>query len=329
MAPLSAKWHPLAHLPSVPRSSHTLSVLHSTLHHFSGESHDNRPPSGAELHLLPLDPTVPLAITILASPSGPSPRVDAAAATLDDTLYVFGGRGGADMSPLEEGGRLWSFTAGAQSWEAVDPVDGGEFPSARGGHALVAAEGRVYVHAGVAESGMLGDLWAFVVAERRWVRLRDAPGGERSAVGMAVTGGREIWRFAGWDGVGALGGEVGVYDIQHDTWRTIEYPPSTGPAPRYSSCLVPLLHPGTKKEYLLTAFGESGESGDEVVKYLQDIWAYDIAAAEWCEVVTTGEKPLARGRFGAAGKGGRWLAIQGGLDEAGERLGDWWVLMLE
>lgn len=121
----------------------------------------------------------------------------------------------------------------------------------------------------------------------------------------------------------------GRYDIQHDTWRTIEYPPSAGPAPRYSSCLVPLLHPGTKKEYLLTAFGESGESGDEVVKYLQDIWAYDIAAAEWCEVITTGEKPLARGRFAAAGKGGRWLAIQGGLDEAGERLGDWWVLMLE
>lgn len=114
------------------------------------------------------------------------------------------------MSPLEEGGRLWSFTVGAQSWEAVDPVDGGVFPSARGGHALVAAEGRVYVHAGVAESGMLGDLWAFIVAERRWVRLRDAPGGERSAVGMAVTGGREIWRFAGWDGMDALGGEVGV-----------------------------------------------------------------------------------------------------------------------
>lgn len=110
-------------------------------------------------------------------------------------LYVFGGRSGGE---LEERGRLWSFIAGSHSWALLDAADPRAlFPEPRSGHAMAAAAGGIYVHAGCAGTKMLQDLWRFDIGLKRWERLADAPGDPRSGVGIALTGGRELWSVSG------------------------------------------------------------------------------------------------------------------------------------
>lgn len=201
MTALTATWHSITHLPSHPRSSHTLSILQSSLHLFSG-SPEPTVASSPELHILPLNPAIPIAITVLASPLSPPPRISAASAVLDDTLYVFGGRRGGE---LEERGRLWSFIAGGHCWAFLDAVDPcAPFPEPRSGHAMAAAAGGIYVYAGYAGTKMLQDLWRFDVGLKRWERLADAPGDPSAGVGIALTAERELW---------GVGGVAGVVDV--------------------------------------------------------------------------------------------------------------------
>lgn len=115
------------------------------------------------------------------------------------------------MAPLEEGGRVWSFEAGAQAWTALDPADEtAPFPEARSYHAAEATDGKFYIHAGCPASGRLGDLWAFDVAARRWEKLKDAPGDPRGGTSIAVFEKREIWRFGGFNGSVEIGGVIDV-----------------------------------------------------------------------------------------------------------------------
>lgn len=65
-----------------------------------------------------------------------------------------------------------------------------------------------------------------------------------------------------------------------------------------------------------------------------DVWAYNIANAEWSEVtISSTMKPNPRGQFAAVavgspdgGSNGRGVVVQGGLDEDNWTLEDWWLL---
>ncbi|TDZ58572.1 Nitrile-specifier protein 5 [Colletotrichum sidae] len=52
----------------------------------------------------------------------PSPRVGHASAVIGSRIFVFGGRGGPDMTPLEEAGRVWVFDTRTNTWSFLDPV---------------------------------------------------------------------------------------------------------------------------------------------------------------------------------------------------------------
>lgn len=115
------------------------------------------------------------------------------------------------MSPLEEGGRVWSFAAGGHTWTPLDLSDeSAPFPEARSYHAAAAGSGKIYVHAGCPASGRLGDLWSFDVGLKVWERLEDAPGDPRGGTAIAVTEARELWRFGGFNGSVEIGGVVDV-----------------------------------------------------------------------------------------------------------------------
>ncbi|VUC27514.1 unnamed protein product [Clonostachys rosea] len=58
----------------------------------------------------------------------PPPRVGHASAAIGSRIFVFGGRGGDDMKPLEEAGRVWVFDTRSSQWTYLDPV-----PAVRGG----------------------------------------------------------------------------------------------------------------------------------------------------------------------------------------------------
>ncbi|KAF7552307.1 hypothetical protein G7046_g7441 [Stylonectria norvegica] len=61
-------------------------------------------------------------------PDVPGPRVGHATAVIGTRIFLFGGRGGPDMTPLEEAGRVWIFDTRSHKWSHIDPA-----PAVRGG----------------------------------------------------------------------------------------------------------------------------------------------------------------------------------------------------
>ncbi|KAL2020935.1 hypothetical protein VTK56DRAFT_7822 [Thermocarpiscus australiensis] len=55
-------------------------------------------------------------------PDVPPPRVGHATAVIGHRIFLFGGRGGPDMTPLDEGGRVWVFDTRTHLWSFLDPV---------------------------------------------------------------------------------------------------------------------------------------------------------------------------------------------------------------
>lgn len=51
----------------------------------------------------------------------PAPRVGHATAVIGTRIFLFGGRGGPDMQPLEEHGRVWVFDTKTHLWSYLDP----------------------------------------------------------------------------------------------------------------------------------------------------------------------------------------------------------------
>lgn len=58
----------------------------------------------------------------------PPPRVGHATAVIGSRIFLYGGRGGPDMKPLDEGGRVWIFDTRTRLWTYLDPV-----PAVKGG----------------------------------------------------------------------------------------------------------------------------------------------------------------------------------------------------
>ncbi|KAM4057819.1 galactose oxidase, central domain-containing protein [Hirsutella rhossiliensis] len=52
----------------------------------------------------------------------PAPRVGHATAVIGSRIFLFGGRGGPDMTPLDEAGRVWVFDTRSRTWTHLDPV---------------------------------------------------------------------------------------------------------------------------------------------------------------------------------------------------------------
>lgn len=112
------------------------------------------------------------------------------------------------------------------------------------------------------------------------------------------------------------------YDIPSGAWRPISC--STGPPARTGSCLVPVTNARGGAAYLVTLFGER-DSATGSGGFFDEVWAYNIASAEWSEVSVSGAKPDPRIRFATAAVG-QGVVVQGGVDEENRTLGDWWLL---
>ncbi|KAJ2905535.1 hypothetical protein MKZ38_005179 [Zalerion maritima] len=70
----------------------------------------------------------------------PSSRVGHATAVIGTRIFMFGGRGGPGMSPLDEGGRVWVFETKSECWSYLDPKEGALVPPPRSYHAAAATE---------------------------------------------------------------------------------------------------------------------------------------------------------------------------------------------
>ncbi|MCJ1482726.1 hypothetical protein MMC06_002892 [Schaereria dolodes] len=230
--PLRATFERIPINTRLPRSSHSLSIIKGHAYIFGGEIRPREPVDNAvHVYKLPSSTVAEADYNTIPAPasteSAPSPRVGHTAAVISDRIYIFGGRGGKEMQPLEEHGRVWVFDTTSSSWTHLDPAEGLPYPVARSYHASVANEhplpskqdhtispfgtpsieayGTVFIHAGCSDTGRLADIWAFDVATRTWSQYPDAPGPARGGPSLTLTQNR-LYRFGGFDGKNELGG---------------------------------------------------------------------------------------------------------------------------
>jgi hypothetical protein len=259
---LKAKWQRI-NLAPLPRSSHSLSVVGGRAYIFGGEVNP-REPVDNDMHVitLPASPETTQADyrSIPARPQSsgrdvPEKRVGHSAAVIGDRIFVFGGRGGKDMKPLEENGRVWIYNTRIDSWTYLDPMPGTPYPAARSYHSSVAIEkpeptirsvetdvlddtqigkvaeeaqtdeqvggrGTFFVHAGCPASGRTNDLWGFDVMSRTWKEYPSAPGKPRGGTSIAISKQR-IYRYGGFNGTGEEGGKLDVLELNLTTFNDI------------------------------------------------------------------------------------------------------------
>lgn len=254
-------------------------------------------------------------------------------------MYLFSGRGGTDMAPIEENGIVWSYDPYNVSWSKLEPADNSKsYPPARSYH-CAASDGQssFFIHAGCPAKGRLSDLWRFDIASRSWAQLPDAPPPQRGGTSIAYSGGK-LYRMNGFDGTKEQGGSIDIFDIAANTWSTETYTAdgNAGPEARSVCALLPVKLQG--KDKLITLFGERdpsslGHAG--AGKLLSDVWVYDIVENWWTKLNTAGSEgvPDPRGWFDAdvvnQQDGKDNVVVHGGLGENNERLTDIWLLKFE
>ncbi|KAL1966864.1 hypothetical protein VTN77DRAFT_3829 [Rasamsonia byssochlamydoides] len=336
---ISATWHKAVDAEEIlQRSSQVLSVVDGRAYVFGGELRP-REPRDNDVHVLELDKEIKATLSTkpaTSSPSpSPSPRVGSASTALNGKIYLFSGRGGVAMTPVEEHGSIWEFDPSSTTWTRIEPAAGTAYPPARSYHCMTNdGLNTLYVHAGCPEKGRLSDLWAFNLATREWRELAPAPDPPRGGPSIAFAEGK-LYRMNGFDGKTEQGGSLDVYTPETNAWTSLQYPPDgrAGPAPRSVSALL-AVHittsaDGKRKTGLVTLFGERDPSAlghQGAGKMLSDVWLFDLASQTWHEVDVQGESPAARGWFAADTVDENKILVQGGLGESNERIGDAWVL---
>ncbi|CAG8889773.1 unnamed protein product [Penicillium egyptiacum] len=327
---IQAKWTKVVEAEILQRSSQIVSVVDKQIYIFGGELRP-REPRDNDVHLVSLGNPA----TLSAKPSteqSPSPRVGTASATLNGKIYLFSGRGGTAMAPIEESGAVWVFDPSADKWSLLAPSEAnpGSIPAARSYH-CTASDGQdtVFIHAGCPENGRLSDLWAFSVSRKQWTELAPAPDPPRGGTSIAFAGGR-LYRMNGFDGKQEQGGRVDVYEPGTNVWSSHSFVSDsvTGPSPRSVAALLPVVLSG--RVYLVTLFGERDPSSlghQGAGKMLGDVWVFDIETKLWTKVEGQGdERPAPRGWFDADVFDAGSIVVHGGLGESNDRLGDLWTL---
>ncbi|KAJ5151906.1 hypothetical protein N7492_010201 [Penicillium capsulatum] len=346
---LPAKWTKLLETETLQRSSQIVSAVGNQVYVFGGELRP-REPRDNDVHVISLDTgkwciwrgnqksnrmtsATPTISSQSATATSPSPRVGTAASTLNGKIYLFSGRGGVAMAPIEERGSLWEFDPSKSTWTAISLADASSdvFPAARSYH-CTASDGvdTIYIHAGCPEKGRLSDLWAFSLARREWTELASAPDPARGGTSIAFVDGK-LYRMNGFDGKSEQGGCVDIYSPQTNSWNSFPFTADGkgGPTPRSVSVLLPVVKDG--RTYLITLFGERDPSSlghQGAGKMLGDVWAFDTASQTWSVIRVDGETPDPRGWFDADVVGQNTIVVHGGLGESNNRLGDVWKLEL-
>ncbi|KAF1943491.1 galactose oxidase [Clathrospora elynae] len=331
---LKGSWTCLLDDERLRRSSHVLSVIDQTVCIFGGEVKP-REPIDDQVDVFSLKSDAP-SLETKSVPSAPSARVGSASAVLNGKMYLFSGRGGINMAPIEEDGAVWCFDPESSSWSKITPADSSApYPPARSYHSSTSdGQDTLFVHAGCPANGRLSDLCKFNVKDRTWIQMPDAPGPQRGGTSIAYSGGK-LYRMHGFDGNTEQGGTVDIFDIASSTWSTeiFEADGNDGPKARSVCVLLPvhLAH----KDKLLTLFGEhdpSSQGHAGAGKMLGDVWIYDISEKWWTQLHPEGSDgvPDPRGWFDAdvvrAESGNDSIVIHGGLGENNERLKDVWCL---
>ncbi|TXT07336.1 hypothetical protein VHUM_03056 [Vanrija humicola] len=330
---------------TLARSSHSLSVVGDKAYLFGGEIDPRRPVDNA-IHVLDLSGG---GIETLAAPDAPEPRVGHVAGVIGGVVYIFGGRGGPDMTPLDERGAVHAFDPATRAWRTLTPA-AGDVPAPRSYHSATSTGAQLIVHGGCPAKGpRLADVWAFAPASGRWTRLPDAPGIGRGGSALAYAAGSDtLFRFGGFNGTTEVGGQIDSLRLGAGTagaWTSSVFGATeglgrggddaaaelaaddAGPGPRSVTALHAV---GDDTIALLFGEGKPSPTGghDAAGNFWDDVWVYAPSKDTWARVPPGDEWPAPRGWFASDASGGA-VVLHGGLDARNERLADGWAFRLQ
>jgi hypothetical protein len=216
------------------------------------------------------------------------------------------------------------------------------------------------VHAGCPSAGRSSDLHSFSTESptSHWETLPAGPGPGRggtvlcpvelksSASDIACPLFLRYGGFAGYE----IGSFLDIYDVDKKNWSSLALPNREGeaghPLARSVHALVPVSPPVTRNEsdiiVALMLFDERGPAPahlghNRAGQFHDDVWAIVQDGKEVTEenrwglrfelVEQTGSNgsPTARGWFACASKEAGQVVVQGGLNDANERLDDCWI----
>ncbi|KZO98873.1 hypothetical protein CALVIDRAFT_561806 [Calocera viscosa TUFC12733] len=321
---------------ALTRSSHCVQAYQGTAYVFAGELKPRDPVPSTILGVA-LDTGAVAQLPASAGGKEPAPRVGPTWSKYREGVYLFGGRGGPSMEPMDA--ELWRWDLDAKHWEEVQGMKG-VVPEGRSYHAAAVLGDDLYIHAGCPTTGRLSTLDKYHIPSATWSSLAPAPGPPRGGTVLApstLAGKPVLLRFGGFGGpeFGELR-DLAYYDVPSCAWVSVEPKPGQAwPEARSVHGLVGL--PGAGPELALLFMGEGtpapahlGHSG--AGNFLSDVWVLTHGADGfgWHEAPSAGEVPQGRGWFASDGfefGDGEWKAIvSGGLNEKNERMGDVWVL---
>ena len=259
--PLKARWHQMHTDKLLPRSSHSLSVIKSKAYVFGGEEQPRKPVDN-QMHIFTLPSSGHDVVDYqsiqarAAAENGdvPNPRVGHTATVVNGRIYVFGGRGGKAMTPLDEKGRVWVFDSKLNAWSYLDPAKASIFPKARSYHASASTEhpvSSVYAPSGPPAGSIAS---AFTK-----VPTYDSQDQTESPIGIAGSGLDDhgtLFIHGGCTSAGRVA-EVWAFDIASRTWS--QYPD----APE-SPCGGPCLTLARDRLYRFGGFDGQQELGGSV-----------------------------------------------------------------
>ncbi|KZT72908.1 galactose oxidase [Daedalea quercina L-15889] len=286
----------------------------------------------------------------------PVARVGPSMVVKDDALYIWGGRGGVDMAPLDPGqAGVWrgELTAG-QGHVAWDHISAEGGPEPRSYHTTAIINGKMYIHAGCPTTGRLSDLHSFDIASQQWQTLAPAPEPPRGGTSLVPTTvqpfGPVLIRYGGFSGyeLPKEAGIVDVYVVQDDKWLTVTptadsehgvpgarsvhgFQPFKSSSPSLSSALAVLFY----GERDASSLGHAGAG-----TFWNDVWLLSKTNSssyadgwQWTKVITdSSSAPEGRGWFASAEwleDGASRIVMHGGLLSSNERSDELWELQIE
>ncbi|CDO73082.1 hypothetical protein BN946_scf185007.g136 [Trametes cinnabarina] len=305
----------------------------------------------------------------LSHRSIPAPRVGAATVWHKDALYMWGGRGGPEMTPLDpyQVG-VWraaiEFSGwephggfGSVVWERIAASNEDQAPETRSYHTAVAYDNKLYIHAGCPATGRLSTLHAFNLKELMWETLSSGPEPGRGGtclVATAIPGSSKdvLLRYGGFCGheLPDTPGVVDVYFIAEDKWWTVQPaadPVHGSPGPRSvhgfvrfqsnsekTSDAVAVLYHGERDASKLGHAG-AGSFWDDVWLLTKDPGHEDpLSGWGWRKVdIGGGSAPEGRGWFPSASwvgpNGDTRVILFGGLLSSNTRSDELWELTID
>ncbi|OAX38623.1 galactose oxidase [Rhizopogon vinicolor AM-OR11-026] len=352
---MSIRWTCLTSLSAKARSSHCASIANKgTLLLYAGEFQPRKPVDG-DLHLFDLNSANQQSVEdnaglwrTLSASLKPEPRVGATTVFEGANLYMWGGRGGVDMAPLDpKQSGIWKAQISQNDvvWERLEAK--GDEPSPRSFHASVMANGKLYIHAGCPVAGRLSTLHSYDPQYSEWASCADAPDPGRGGTAIASvkfptspSSEEVIIRFGGFAGYQlptSTPPPVDIYTPSTNSWTTVvpSGDPQQGyPAARSVHGLVPLSTPdGTGVALLYHGERDASSLGHAGAgKFWDDVWAllWREGGLGWKKLIVEGDStPEGRGWFPStsyiAPGGNTRVVLSGGLLSSNERSGEVWV----